>query len=76
MKVTKTTGKKKEEATITGVKPGKAVVIAKIGKKKLKCKITVKKPVDNFKSVKMDTYDSKCVLLSLFLHFVVMLSLY
>lgn len=65
VKVTKTTGKKKEEATITGVKPGKAVVIAKIGKKKLKCKITVKKPVDNFKSVKMDTYDSKCVLLSL-----------
>ena len=65
VKVTKITGKKKEEATITGVKPGKAVVIAKIGKKKLKCKITVKKPVDNFKSVKMDAYDSQCVLLSL-----------
>lgn len=65
VKITKKSGKKKEQVVIKGVKVGKAVVVAKVGKKKVTCKVTVKKPIDNFKKAAVDTYDSKCILLTL-----------
>lgn len=65
VKITKVSGKKKSQAVIKGVKPGKAVVTAKVGKKKLTCKVTVKKPVDNFKTTAVDIFDQNCVELTL-----------
>ncbi len=41
-KVVKLTKKKKKSVKIKGLKKGSAVVMAKVGKKKLKCKVTVK----------------------------------
>ncbi len=41
-KYIKITKKKKSSVTIKGKKAGKAVVVAKVGKKKLSCKVTVK----------------------------------
>ncbi|MCD7824716.1 MAG: Ig-like domain-containing protein [Clostridiaceae bacterium] len=64
-KVTKSTGKKKNVATIKGVKAGTATITAKVGKQKLKCKVTVKKAVPVMKSVAVDQYDSTCVVLTL-----------
>lgn len=55
VKITKTSGKKKETATIQGVKKGSAVVIAKIGKTKLKCKVKVK--ANNIQSASVDKLD-------------------
>jgi hypothetical protein len=54
-KVTKTSGKKKDKATILGVKKGKAVITAKVGSKKLKC--TVKVTANKIKSVSVDKLD-------------------
>ncbi len=39
--------KKKTSVTVQGKKKGKAVILAKIGKKKLTCKVTVKKAKDS-----------------------------
>lgn len=41
-KITKKSGSKSCKATIKGLKKGSATITAKVGKKKLKCKITVK----------------------------------
>lgn len=65
VKIGKASGAKKDKVTLQAVKKGKAVITAKVGKKKLKCKITVKKPVPNFKSVSVDNFDSKCLVLKL-----------
>lgn len=42
VKVTKQTGKNKSKATLKGIKKGTATITAKIGKKNLKAKVTVK----------------------------------
>ncbi len=54
-KVAATSGKKKETAKILGVKKGSTVVVAKVGKVKLKCKVTVK--ANKIKSVSVDKLD-------------------
>ena len=66
-KVTKTKGKKKNKAVIKGLKAGKAVITAKVGGKKLKCKVTVKKATiaTNIKSLSVDPLDSACVIVGL-----------
>lgn len=65
VKINATNGKKKEKAVIRGVKSGKAVITAKVGKVKLKCRITVKKQRPNFKSVSVDNFDKSCLVLKL-----------
>lgn len=55
VKITKTSGKKKDTAVIKGLKKGSTVVTAKVGKKKLKCKVTVS--VSQLKSVAVDKLD-------------------
>ncbi|MCR5587903.1 MAG: Ig domain-containing protein [Lachnospiraceae bacterium] len=65
LKIKKTTGKKKCTAVLLGVKKGSAVVTAKVGKKKLKCKVTVKKYVSNVKSVATDPLDRSCLVVTL-----------
>lgn len=55
VKITKTSGKKKENATVQGLKKGSAVVTAKVGKQKLKCKVKVQ--ANNIKSVSVDKLD-------------------
>ncbi len=64
-KITNKSGKKNEKVEIKGLKKGKTVVIAKVGKKKVKCKITVKKQKPNFKSVSVDPFDESCLVLKL-----------
>lgn len=64
-KITNKSGKKQEKAEIKGLKKGKTVVIAKVGKKKIKCKLTVKKQKPNFKSVSVDAFDTSCLVLKL-----------
>lgn len=54
-KIKSTSGKKKENAAIQGLKKGSTVVVAKVGKVKLKCKITVK--ANKIKSVSVDKLD-------------------
>ena len=53
--VAKVSGKKKDTATIKGMKKGKTTIIAKVGKKKLTCKVTIQK--SNLKAVAVDTLD-------------------
>lgn len=65
VKITSKSGKKKEAVVLKGLKKGKAVVTAKVGKKKIKCKITVKAQKPNFKSVSVDQFDSQCLVLNL-----------
>lgn len=65
VKIDATSGKKKEKTVIHGVKSGKAVITAKVGKVKLKCKITVKKQRPNFKAVSVDNFDKSCLVLKL-----------
>ena len=64
-KITNKSGKKNEKVEIKGLKKGKTVVTAKVGKKKVKCKITVKKQKPNFKSVSVDPFDESCLVLKL-----------
>lgn len=64
-KVSKTSGKKKATAVIKGVKAGTATITAKVGNKKLKCKVTVKAAATNISSVSVDTYDSTALVLKL-----------
>ena len=54
-KIKKTSGKKKETAVISSLKKGSTVVTAKVGTKKLKCKLTVKQ--NNIQSVSVDKLD-------------------
>ena len=61
--ITKTSGKKKNKATLKGLKKGSTTVIAKIGKKKLTCKVTVKACA--IKSFAMDPLDSSVMVLNL-----------
>lgn len=65
VKIVKSTGKKKTKTTIKALKAGKAVVTAKVGKKKLKCKVTVKAKSPSLKSVAVDKYDGSCVIVTL-----------
>ena len=65
IKVVSTVGKKSEKVILKAAKKGKATITAKVGKTKLKCKVTVKKAVPNFKSVAVDKFDSKCLILNL-----------
>lgn len=55
VKITKTSGKKKENVTVQGIKKGSAVVTAKVGKQKLKCKVKVQ--ANKIKSVSVDKLD-------------------
>ena len=59
VKITKTTGSKKQKAVIKGEKSGKAVITAKIGSKKLKANITVKH-VHSYKIPATCTTPAKC----------------
>ena len=54
-KIKSTSGKKKDRATIQGLKKGSTVVVAKVGKVKLKCKLKVK--ANAIKSVSVDKLD-------------------
>ena len=54
-KIKSTSGKKKDKATIQGLKKGSTVVVAKVGKTKLKCKVTVK--ANAIKSLSVDKLD-------------------
>lgn len=58
-------GKKKATAKIKGVSAGKATITAKVGTKKLSCKVTVKKAVSKIKSVSVDPLDTSCVVLTM-----------
>ncbi len=62
-KVTKTSGKKKSTAVIKGIKKGSAVITAKVGSKKLKCKVKVSGPA--IKSISVDALDSSAVVMTL-----------
>ena len=68
----KGSGKKKATGTLKGVSKGTATVTAKVGKKKLTCKVTVKKAsskistaATNIQSVDVDALDTKCIVLTL-----------
>lgn len=58
-------GKKKATAKIKGVSAGKATITAKVGSKKLSCKVTVKKAKSQIKSVAIDPLDTSCVVLTM-----------
>ena len=58
-------GKKKATAKIKGVSAGKATITAKVGSKKLKCSVTVKKAVSKIKTVTVDPLDTSCVVLTM-----------
>lgn len=58
-------GKKNATAKIKGISAGKATITAKVGKKKLSCKVTVKKAVSMIKSVEIDPLDTSCVELTM-----------
>lgn len=60
--VAKVSGKKKDTATIKGMKKGKTTIIAKVGKKKLTCKVTIQK--SNLKAVAVDTLDSSALIVT------------
>lgn len=68
----KGSGKKKATGTLKGVSKGTATVTAKVGKKKLTCKVTVKKAsskistaATNIESLAVDALDTKCIVLTL-----------
>lgn len=65
----KGSGKKKATATLKGISKGSAKVTAKVGSKKLTCKVTVKKAINNavtnIQSVSVDQLDEKCVVLKM-----------
>ncbi len=60
--VAKVSGKKKDTATIKGMKKGKTTIVAKVGKKKLTCKVTIQK--SNLKAVAVDTLDSSALIVT------------
>lgn len=62
-KITKKSGKKKSVAVIKGLKKGSAVITAKVGGKKLKCKVKVSGPA--IKSVAVDALDSSALVMTL-----------
>lgn len=68
----KASGKKKATATLKGVSKGTAKVTAKVGSKKLTCKVTVKKAsssiqnaATNIQSISVDQLDEKCIVLKM-----------
>lgn len=68
----KASGKKKATATLKGVSQGSATVTAKVGNKKLTCKVTVKKTTSsiteaatNIQSVDVDPLDTQCIVLKM-----------
>lgn len=61
-KIVKITQNNGSKITIKGLKKGKAKITAKVGSKKVVCKVTVKKAKPNFKSVSVDRYDQSLVL--------------
>ncbi len=65
----KASGKKNATATLKGVSKGSATVTAKVGSKKLTCKVTVKKSINNavtnIQSVSVDQLDEKCIVLKM-----------
>lgn len=69
----KGSGKKKATGTLKGVSKGTATVTAKVGSKKLTCKVTVKKAssssmqnaATNIQSVDVDALDERCIVLTL-----------
>lgn len=63
VKISSTSGKKKSTATLVAVKKGKATITAKVGKKKLKCKVTVK--ASAISSLSFDPLDSTVVIMKL-----------
>lgn len=70
VKIVKASGKKKATVKIKGMSKGTATITAKIGKKKLTCKVTVKKAtpaqaVSALKSVSVDPLDTSCVVLTM-----------
>lgn len=60
--VAKVSGKKKATATIKGMKKGKTTIIAKIGKKKLTCKVTIQQ--SKLKAVSVDSLDSSALIVT------------
>lgn len=65
----KASGKKNATATLKGVSKGSATVTAKVGSKKLTCKVTVRKSINNavtnIQSVDVDPLDTQCVVLKM-----------
>lgn len=61
----KASGKKKATATIKGIAQGTSVITAKVGSKKLTCKVKVKAPASLIKSVAVDPLDTSCIVLTM-----------
>lgn len=61
----KGSGKKNAVGKIKGISAGKTVITAKVGKKKLTCKVTVKKAVSMLKAVEVDPLDTSCIVLTM-----------
>ena len=61
----KGSGKKKATATIKGISKGTAVITAKVGSKKLTCKVKVKAPASLIKSLAVDPLDTSCIVLTM-----------
>lgn len=61
----KASGKKKATATIKGIAKGTSVITAKVGSKKLTCKVTVKAPATQIKSMEVDVLDTSCIVLTM-----------
>lgn len=69
----KASGKKKATAALKGVAKGTATVTAKVGTKKLTCKVTVKnagassitEAATNIQSVDVDSLDTQCIVLTM-----------
>lgn len=63
VKISSKSGKKKSTATLVAVKKGKATITAKVGKKKLKCVVTVK--ASSISKLSFDPLDSTVVVMTL-----------
>lgn len=61
----KASGKKKATATIKGISQGTSVITAKVGSKKLTCKVKVKAPASLIKSLAVDPLDTSCIVLTM-----------
>lgn len=57
----KKVAKVNKKGKVTGLKAGKSTIIAKVGKKSLKCKVTVKKKIKKVSNVKRTTVTKKKV---------------
>lgn len=61
----KASGKKKATATIKGISKGTSVITAKVGSKKLTCKVKVNAPATQIKSMDVDVLDTSCIVLTM-----------